>query len=180
MQALVDKQPYALEILHARYHQILKAALVRIMNNESEAEDTLQEVFLQLWNRAGTYSPKKGRPLGWILTLARRRAIDRIRQNRAYENATLRFEADINATWLQTGASENAHQSSENQEFLARLLSLIPALQSQAIRSTFLEGMTQRELSQSAQIPLGTIKTRIELGLKKLAVAAGEIQAEAS
>ncbi len=176
MQALARKQPGALEILHQRYQHIIRSALVRLMHNETEAEDTLQEVFLQIWTRAGTYDPSKGRPLGWLLTLARRRAIDKIRQNRAYENATLRLGEDATAALSNPSQTESDRDSHDAQELLSRLLESIPALQRQAIEGTFLKGMTQRELAQKTRIPLGTIKTRVELGLKKMTAAAGELE----
>ena len=173
MRALTLKEPDALDTLYKRYRNLLRSLLVRLLRDEAEAEDTLQEVFIQVWNRAATYDPRKGRPAGWLLTLARRRAIDRLRHNRAYENATLRLESDLAAPAPNHSQPEPARQSSETLEILAQLLRSIPEAQSRAIQMTFLDGMTRREIAETTRIPLGTIKTRVELGLKKLSAAAG-------
>src|SRR5437867_379188 len=88
MRKIVRHKPDALAELYDRYSGILKAVIMRVIHDEAEAEDLLQEIFLQIWQQAGHYSAEKGKPLGWIVTLTRRRAIDRLRKRQAYTRAT--------------------------------------------------------------------------------------------
>src|SRR2546430_13886963 len=81
----------ALSQLYDRYNGVMKALILRIIHNETEADDLLQEVFMEIWNRAKNFSAKKGKPLGWMVTLTRRRAIDALRQNQAYARAEPRL-----------------------------------------------------------------------------------------
>src|SRR6266446_1848282 len=74
----------ALSKLYDRYSGILKALILRVIHNEAEADDLLQEIFMEIWNHAKNFSAQKGKPLGWMVTLARRRAIDGLRKKQAY------------------------------------------------------------------------------------------------
>src|SRR5690242_16663182 len=78
----------ALSQLYDRYNGIIKALILRVIHNESEADDLLQEVFMEIWRQAKNFSSEKGKPLGWMVTLARRRAIDTLRKKQAYTRAT--------------------------------------------------------------------------------------------
>src|ERR1051325_1354155 len=73
-----------LDLLHNRYARLLKVLSMKVLNNDADAEDLLQDVFLEIWDRAANYDPLKGRPLSWIVTLTRRRSIDRLRRRVAY------------------------------------------------------------------------------------------------
>ncbi len=87
MQAIQAEDPDALSQLYDRYNGILKALILRVIHNEAEAEDLLQEIFMEIWNQAKNFSAQKGKPLGWMVTLARRRAIDGLRKKQAYARA---------------------------------------------------------------------------------------------
>ena len=173
MADLVEQRPHSLERLYDRYGAILKGVVLRVVHDEAEAEDLLQEIFLQVWGRAENYSPDKGKPLGWLVTLARRRAIDRLRQRRAYRRATDRFEWECQQPQHSDQRDGFQHQlfCDDLRELLARQIDALPAFQRQAITLAFFEGMSQREIAAATRIPLGTIKTRIELGMRKLAGA---------
>ena len=80
MKSIADRDPEALSALYDRYSGILKALVIRVIHDEAEADDLLQEIFMQIWRQAKNYSQKKGQALGWIVTLTRRRAIDRFAQ----------------------------------------------------------------------------------------------------
>src|SRR5438067_11015645 len=92
MRKIARRRPDALAELYDRYSGIMKALIVRVLHDEAEADDLLQEIFMQIWRQAKNYSPKKGQALGWIVTLTRRRAIDRLRKRQAYHRATERLE----------------------------------------------------------------------------------------
>src|SRR6476661_10049241 len=95
MKAITDRHQTALRELYDRYGKTVKAVVVRVVHEEAEADDVLQEIFLQIWKEAENYSPKAGRPLGWVVTLARRRAIDRLRRRQAYCRAKDRFTEQL-------------------------------------------------------------------------------------
>src|SRR6202166_3028992 len=84
----------ALSQLYDRYNGIMKALILRIIRNDTEADDLLQEVFMEIWNQAKNFSAEKGKPLGWMVTLTRRRAIDGLRKKQAYARAEERFQAE--------------------------------------------------------------------------------------
>src|SRR5438128_9406888 len=94
MRAIQAEDPEALSQLYDRYNGILKALILRVIHNESEADDLLQEVFMEIWNQATNFSAHKGKPLGWMVTLARRRAIDRLRKKQAYARAEERLQSE--------------------------------------------------------------------------------------
>src|SRR3954453_14422798 len=114
MQGIQAEDPEALSQLYDRYNGILKALILRVIHNESEADDLLQEVFMEIWNQAKNFSFHKAQPLGWIVTLARRRAIDTLRKKQAYTRATERFEAESQNhpdAWIHTGTTEDINLS---------------------------------------------------------------------
>ena len=91
MNAIQAEDPDALSQLYDRYNGILKALILRVIHNEAEADDLLQEIFMEIWNQAKNFSSQKGKPLGWMVTLARRRAIDGLRKKQAYARAEERL-----------------------------------------------------------------------------------------
>jgi RNA polymerase sigma-70 factor (ECF subfamily) len=171
MAGIARGDSQALADLYDRYNSILRALVFRVVHDEAESDDLLQEVFLQLWNQAHLFSAKKGKPLGWIVTLTRRRAIDRLRKRQAYGRAKERFElqADSQPTaWVRNGIDDGIF-ADEVREILCEKLDALPPLQRKAIELAYYRGMSQREIAAHTNTPLGTIKTRLELGLRKLA-----------
>jgi RNA polymerase sigma-70 factor (ECF subfamily) len=92
MHEVQRREPNALQRLYDRYHGLLHTVAMNVVHNPLDAEEVLQDVFLHVWNRAETYSAERGKPIGWLVMLARRRAIDRLRQQSSYLRATSRFE----------------------------------------------------------------------------------------
>ena len=90
-----DKEPDALVRPLRSYSGVLKALIMRIIHNEAESDDLLQEIYMELWNHAQNYSATKGKPLGWMVTLARRRSIDRLRKRQSYARAEERLQHEI-------------------------------------------------------------------------------------
>lgn len=171
MEELVQRHPNALEKLHRRYKVVLKSVVMQVVHDEADADDVIQDVFIQVWNRAKSYSADKGKLISWLSTLARRRAIDRVRQHCAYRRATDRYEVECNHPSKEVSeihTVERAAQQDDLKELIAGYISALPPKQQQAINLTFFAGHSQREISSLTGIPLGTVKTRIELGLKKL------------
>ena len=170
MSAITHRRQNALRELYQRYSKTVKAVVVRVVHEEAEADDVLQEIFLQIWKEAANYSPKAGRPLGWVVTLARRRAIDRLRRRQAYCRAKERFEAQVERqpdSWVKNRIDDDLVQS-DMRHFLERQMNSLPAYQREVIELSFFEGRSHREIAALTGTPLGTVKTRLELGLRKL------------
>jgi RNA polymerase sigma-70 factor (ECF subfamily) len=160
----------ALSQLYDRYNGIVKALVLRIVHNDSEADDLLQEIFLEIWNQAKNFSPQKGKPLGWMVTLTRRRAIDALRKKQAYSRAEERFQAEPEQqplAWVEN-VTDKEIQAGDTRALMAKVINSLPQAQQQVIELAFFQGMSQREIAFHTNIPLGTVKTRLELGLKKI------------
>lgn len=173
MAAIQRREPDALAMLYDRYSGILKALIMRIIHNDAEADDLLQEIYMEIWNQAANFSSQKGKPLGWMVTLARRRSIDRLRKRQAYARAEERLQAAPEQqpdAWVHN-TMETDLELSDTRKLLYTLLNGLPPPQKQAIELAFFRGMSQREIAAHTNIPLGTIKTRLELGLKKISDA---------
>jgi len=160
----------ALSQLYDRYSGIMKALVLRIIHNETEADDLLQEVFMEIWNQAKNFSAEKGKPLGWMVTLTRRRAIDALRKKQAYARAEERLQAEPERqplAWVEN-ATEKDIEAGDTRVLMAKVINSLPEAQQQVIELAFFRGMSQREIAFHTNIPLGTVKTRLELGLKKI------------
>jgi RNA polymerase sigma-70 factor (ECF subfamily) len=172
MAMIQRRDPESIGILHDRYARLLKALVMKVLHNDAESDDVVQEAFLEIWERAAGYSREKGKALSWIVTLVRRRAIDRLRKREAYCRmedrllvATQRDPQDF-----MTHVEEDVEHS-EMREHLQKVLRQLPIAQREAIEMAYYRGLSQRDIATMTGIPLGTVKTRLELGLKKLAEA---------
>jgi RNA polymerase sigma-70 factor, ECF subfamily len=160
----------ALSELYDRYSGVVKALILRIIRDETGADDLLQEVFMEIWNQAKNFSAQKGKPLGWMVTLTRRRAIDALRKRQAYARAEGRLQAEPEQqplAWVQN-VTENAIRARDTRVLMAKVINSLPEAQQRVIELAFFQGMSQREIASNTNIPLGTVKTRLELGLKKI------------
>jgi RNA polymerase sigma-70 factor, ECF subfamily len=180
MRAIQAEDPEALSLLYDRYNGILKALILRVIHNEAEADDLLQEIFMEIWNQAKNFSAQKGKPLGWMVTLARRRAIDGLRKKQAYARAEERLQVETEQqpdAWVHN-ATEEEIVLGDTRSLLRKVINAIPPAQQQAIDLAFFKGMSQREIAAKTNTPLGTVKTRLELGLKKIYDALKELKDE--
>lgn len=170
MQAITDRNQLALTELYSRYGGRLRSMIGTVVHEEGEADDVLQDIMIQVWRESKKYSAKAGKPLGWISTVARRRAIDRVRRRQAYCRAKERYadglEQKLSGRSTKRGGDEIAR--SDLREFLDQQLQRLPQFQRQAVKLAFFKGMSHREIAAATKTPLGTVKTRLELGLQKL------------
>ncbi len=167
MAAITDHQPEALSEFYSRHGNRIRSVIGNVVHEEGEADDVLQEILIQIWREADRYSPKAGKLLGWVVTLARRRAIDRLRRKQAYCRAKERYEAQLDRQPQPRGLDDEIERS-DLRRFLHRRLNDLPRYQRQAIELSFFTGMSHREIAAVTRAPLGTVKTRLELGLQKL------------
>jgi len=174
MTRVASADAEALEKLFERHSGVIKSVIFKIIHNEAEAEDVLMEVFFEAWNGASKYSAEKGKALGWLVTMARRRGIDRLRKRQSYSRATDRLQVEVEhdpEAWVSGRDPDGDRERADVRAFIRAKLLELPPFQRDAIELAFFKGMSQREIAAHTGIPLGTIKTRIELGLKKLSAS---------
>jgi len=170
LQAVVRGDEAALASLYDRYHTILFGLLMRILHSRTEAEDVLQEVFVQVWQRASSFDAARGRPFTWLVTLARSRAIDRLRAVRSRDRtAQAASEEADNAPQMSETIDPFAEtHRNEQRETVRAALDQIPEEQRRVILLAYFEGLTQTEIAERLNEPLGTVKTRTRAAMFKL------------
>jgi RNA polymerase sigma-70 factor (ECF subfamily) len=149
--------------LYDRHSRLLYGLLLKIIKDRSEAEELLQEVFVQVWTRADTYNVQLGTPIAWLVRIARNRAIDRLRANTV---RTRTVEATPLPPPVETPEARAA--MTEQQRAVARALEALPPDQRQLIEHAYFSGLTQSELAERFGLPLGTVKTRVRSGMMTL------------
>ena len=168
MEAVVRRDSDAMATIYERYESTLRAVILSVLHEEGEADDVLHDVFIQLWNRADRFVAEKGLH-GFLVTLARRRALDRLRRRLAYRRATDRLEVQMRAEFQDKMRGRGAKPTNfDLSELLSRMIRLLPEAQQEVVHLTFFEGMSQREIAAQKSIALGTVKTRLQLAQKKL------------
>src|SRR6188768_2318916 len=173
MEGIKKREHSALSTLVERHGKTLKKVIYQVLQDETEADDVLQESFLQVWREVASYSSALGKPLGWLVTIARRRAIDRVRRRAAYSRAKDRFEAYVETeprSWMKNCTTES-NTLSDIRQFLEMEIRRLPEFQREALSLSFFGGLTHREIAARTRTPLGTVKTRLELGLRKLSTS---------
>ncbi len=159
---------FAFSDFYNQYSGLLFSIAVKVLNDSREAEDVLQEVFMQIWNKADTYDLLLGKPASWAVTLTRNKAIDRVRASQ--RRSKLLEQATVEAGVLpddSPSANERLY-GKENAEMIRSVVAALPSDQKRAIELAFFSGLTQDEIAKTLQEPLGTIKARIRRGMLKL------------
>lgn len=165
----------AFEDLFSRYSGILYATALKFLKDDADAQDVVQDVFIQIWDKAKLYDPAKGKPLTWALTLTRNRSIDRIR---AIQRRTrLRDDFEKETTVDESGILREALSgvdANDTAQILRQVVGQLPAPQRTVIELAYFEGLTQTEIADRLGEPLGTIKARARRALLKLKTSLDE------
>jgi RNA polymerase sigma-70 factor (ECF subfamily) len=152
--------------LYDRFSTLVFTLAVRMLNGRADAEDLVQEVFLQVWRQTANYAEERGTPEAWILNIARSRAIDKIRSMRRTDKTLVLTgdpaEAESKAP-VETSAAE-----SETRIMMNSALARLPESQRRVLELAYFDGLTQMEIAARLSEPLGTVKTRIRAGLQRL------------
>ncbi len=170
VKRVAERQPDALAELYDRFAPILLALARRILGNHADAEEVLQEVFIQVWNRGERYDPARSSVSTWLVLIGRSRAIDRLRGRRVVErtrDAVTEAAPAAGALHTSPEALENVWNQ-ERHERVRRELAVLPPEQREVLEMAFYGGLTQSEIAAKAGLPLGTVKTRTLLAMKKL------------
>lgn len=182
MERIATGDESALSIFYERYKGLVFALCLRVLRDRGEAEDVLVEVFFEMWDRASRFDPGRGSPRTYLMTLTRSRAIDRQRARRVRGGPLVADAAQAD----REGASGSGHGTSasggggreagpgeaavasESRELVRRAVSELDDAQREAVELAFFDGLTHREIAQRLDTPLGTIKSRVRLGLVRL------------
>jgi RNA polymerase sigma-70 factor (ECF subfamily) len=170
LQGVANGDRNCFQKLHERFENLVFSTVQKVLNDREDAEDVTQEVFATVWRKAPLYSPEKGKPATWVASMARNRAIDRLRfkQRRARLRDDFENEERIRRQRNHVVAGVDLALRRERcQEVQQAVLRLAPE-QQQAIRMAYFDGMTQQDIATHLGKPLGTVKARIRRAMAKL------------
>lgn len=171
IKAIAARDEDALAFLYDRYKIILFSIILRLLNNREEAEDVLQEIFLQIWQKAKNFDENRGRPFTWLVTISRGRAIDRIRALAVRQRTAI--ESLIEKS--EVVESVEAETIVKHQRLaIANILKELPKDQRTVLLLAYFEGFSQTEIAAKLDAPLGTVKTRMRKATIKLRKNFGE------
>jgi len=167
LAVIADGDQHALETLYRRRSGLLYSLLVRMLGNEMEAQEVMQDIFILIWRRANEYDPGRSSPLAWMTLIARGRAADRLRararrsaNHAAYEQELVMLEMEVNGS--------RQMERDELADACSAALNSLPEAQSRALQLAFFRGWTHEEIASVVGEPLGTVKARIRRGLLAL------------
>jgi RNA polymerase sigma-70 factor (ECF subfamily) len=152
--------------LYDRFSSLVYSLAMRMLRMSSDAEDLLQEVFVQVWHQANRYSEERGSPEAWIVNIARSRAIDKLRSIRRMERSFILTDDPAKAE-----SSDNVESSaaeSETKLTMNSALANLPEAQRKVLELAYFDGLSQSEIANRLKEPLGTVKTRMRSGIQRL------------
>lgn len=167
IERISERDQEALKDLYERYGGLLLALARRILNDANDAEEVLQEVFLQVWNQAGRYDHRRSSVSTWLVLITRSRSIDRLRSRQVDERTLANLESE-NRDQHTSPVGVTSVWTNQRRDRLRRELQLLPPEQKRVLDLAFYRGMTQSEIAEATGIPLGTVKTRTLLAMRKL------------
>ncbi|MFQ5553436.1 MAG: sigma-70 family RNA polymerase sigma factor [Thermoplasmata archaeon] len=167
IERLVRKDEHALGVLYDRYTRLLYPLAFRILATPPDAEEVIQDVFLQVWHQAARYDPARGPVEAWLVTLVRSRAIDRLR-SQAASRGWRREEARPSPPQPPSGTTEVEMVAAERARAVREAMAALPLLQRIAVELSYFEGLSHTEIGERLEQPVGTVKTRIRLAMLSL------------
>jgi len=168
MARIESRDADALGTLYDRHAARLLGLARRILGESGEAEEVLQEVFLFAWRAAATFDPRRGNVLTWLLIATRSRAIDRLRSRRPATRPEVQSLEEIGDGPPSSEDVEAASTGREWEQLCREAIGSLPEDQRRALVLAYFEGLTHQEIAERTATPLGTVKTRVRLGLMKL------------
>ena len=166
--ALKDAAAFA--EIHRLYTPLMIHAVNRVLDDYEDTRDIVQDVFVTLWQKAHLYEPSKGKPITWLTTLARNRAIDLVRSRQRRSQLSHKFEDEQNVVRedIDTDSADEALLRNERAAMVRKALNRLSPSQRDAIQEAFLNGKARKDMAANSGEPIGTIKARVRRGLKAL------------
>ena len=169
LKRIAEKDSASFQAFYRKYGGLLFTAISNVLNDHHDAEDVMQEVLVQTWNKAHLYEPRKGKPLTWLTTMARNRAIDRIRSKQRRSRLNDDFENENRPEQFEFEASSaEIMEVKERSRVVRRAVAKLTPDQREAIKLAYFQGLTQAEVAEQLHEPLGTVKARIRRGVNRL------------
>lgn len=170
LERIAARDTAAFERFYDIYSPTIHGLLLKISGDASDAADLLQETFFQVWQTADRYDGSRGSELAWLVTIARSRAIDRLRsrQTRAIREQESAREIYLDDSRVDKGTAEGDVVLKELSDLVREAMRELPAEQRQVIELAYFQGKTQTQIAAELSTPLGSVKTRVQLAMKKL------------
>jgi RNA polymerase sigma-70 factor (ECF subfamily) len=165
IRRMVSKDANALDAFYMRYNRLTFSLVLRIVGNREDAEDVLTEVFWQVWQQSSRYDSSRGKPVAWLLTIARTRAIDRLRSTRLRNQAS---DLDKQKDPPPAPAGPDPFVLSDTRRAVQEALQTLPEQQRIPLEMAYFQGMSHTEIAAALGQPLGTVKDRIRTGMMHL------------
>lgn len=167
MQAVADGDEAAAAVLYDRFGALVFRSARQVLSSRAEAEDAVQEVFVRLWRTADRYNPERAKLVTWVMLIARRHLIDRLRRRRV-RPLDLSLEGDPQGRERAAGETPGRIEEEERRGLLLSRIEELPALQREVIVRAYMQGFTLREVAEQIDAPLGTVKSALSRGLARL------------
>ena len=169
LRRMAEGDEQALGAFYDRWSALVHSVVLRILRQRDDVEDTVEEVFWQAWRQAGRYEASRGAVQTWLLTIARSRALDRVRSLKRLREDPLDGESGEKVAQLATeGDASMDAEAAERRGIVIAALAELPAEQREALELGYFGGLSQSEIAERLGQPLGTIKTRMRLAMQKL------------
>jgi RNA polymerase sigma-70 factor (ECF subfamily) len=169
VRRMAEGDQQALGVFYDRWNMMVHAVVLRILRQRDDVEDIVEEVFWQAWRQANRYEASRGSVQTWLLTIARSRALDRVRALKRLREEPLEGEGGEMVVQLASEGDPSMNaESAERRAIVLAALSELPAEQREALELGYYSGLSQSEIAERTGQPLGTIKTRMRLAMQKL------------
>lgn len=169
LQRIAQKDSASFQFFYRKYSGLLFSTISNVLNDHQDTEDVMQEVLVQIWNKAHLYESRKGKPLTWLTTMARNRAIDRIRSKQRRSRLNGDFETESKTAQFEfEDSSAEILEEKERSRIVRSAVAKLTADQREAIKLAYFGGLTQAEVAERLGEPLGTVKARIRRGVSRL------------
>src|SRR5262249_60418 len=166
IRRMASKDANALDAFYSRYNRVAFGLVLRIVGNREDAEDVLTDVFWQVWQQSGRYDSSRGKPVAWLLTIARTRAIDRLRSSDRHQSQT--GDLDEQKTQPADAPLTDPFVLKDRQQAVQKALQTLGEQQRIPLEMAYFQGMTHTEIAAALGQPLGTVKDRIRTGMSHL------------
>lgn len=168
IRRMCDADETALGALYDRWMRSLYSLVFHLLKDPDDAEDVVEETFWQAWRKASSYEPSRGAVSTWLLTIGRRRALDRLRAKGRRREEPIEQASEVSGIAAATGDPSQAVESAERRAHVVAALQELPDEQREVLELGYFQGLSQSEIAQMTGQPLGTVKTRMRLAIQKL------------